>query len=1130
MASFYGNMKNTSRSSFIFDRIYSSRVEMEEALYNQIDSNGAIVGDGVFINRYILINYGYSPEGAYKVTKDEVTKDNYQDYYRYDDQRKEYYLGNYNYNTQTYNLGFNNTIKTWYEKSNYVDRFDYNLRENAYYAENRIKDMENYYASFDKTVWQKIYSDNQEKYIMVAELSPEAPTYELITDAPGAMDGAPHFDLSLSTELNYVYHVPKNWNMVLNTYNPEEEYTDDEGNPVGRHYWYYEGDLLNTDKTFDFREEYPFINKKGFSKTTRVIKPVTEEGFELVETKSGAAYPLHQYRPIDLTADTYAPNRYFTLDASKLSQVDQGTKKEPKEYIFDVNKLYYVADNTANMNKLFQYCQLELIEGKYQPLILLGDNDAYWVSDSDPFVLCKDEFELPQDITIGESKYFELTTVPLGTGDRQLVPDKDTKRLDIYLPSIGNAIATMYDAIYGKPRYQSRKIIGYTNKVGFKEYMQEDFGGYEVEGSQYQLTGDQVNDLMIPVYFKDTGVLKGYISYKIYKQKYELNQNGQYMILGQLCDLKPTFAGDDNSDDFQENDIENADQTWNIPVYELIDNIIGYTTKETVPTYTQNEDGQYSVLGDYYNLTDDEIADLSPEMIPGSFDVPVYGRTNMNARPYDDDKLFGKFAPPYDNLLDSDNVSMGWALDALKKYISELRYLANGQSGDLNNGIGLQTDWTLDDDQSFGYIYHKPDIITNFVLSGDEAFISDKTYYVKSMVSDTESVDFGLEKFNELNKDTIDTSEDSPVSLGVYEIPKTMTKNSEVEFYREEEIAGYVSLAEIGTFTPAYSYNDKYFKEEPDHTKSVTYYSKNENTFIEVTGTLSNSATYYIEITDTVQVFTINNAYYYIENSVINNLQKYSNSTKNNEVTKVVTAFIPTEQYFINSGSRYTPAYRTVGTYSFQPVTSDQYNEDCLCYFDKFQQITVVNNEITERRYRFNSYGDTENNIWLTTGHFHEGGVNDIDNHKEFNDKRVKQFNVVIDYENNSDSELKEFYISEDLSITELEDLNRQQLINYLTNNDVFSISKEDGTVVTLPKASFEILDVYDEEYSLYRNRNNNALDFNQYVASIKQYDLDKDYWESSRNSTTYYLRDFRPIEQIDYEINTIWNSIKVDD
>lgn len=154
----------------------------------------------------------------------------------------------------------------------------------------------------------------KKKYILVAELNAEAPTFELILDAPAVMNGAPHFDLSLSSELNYVYHVPKNWDIILNTYKPGETTTSDD-----KHYWYYESDLLDEDKTFDIKEEYPFINKKGFDKTTRVMKPIKEEGINLIETKSDIVYPQHQYRPIQLTVDTYVPNRYFVLDEEKIT-------------------------------------------------------------------------------------------------------------------------------------------------------------------------------------------------------------------------------------------------------------------------------------------------------------------------------------------------------------------------------------------------------------------------------------------------------------------------------------------------------------------------------------------------------------------------------------------------------------------------------------------------------------------------------------------------------------------------------------------------------------------------------------------------------------------------------------------
>ena len=100
MASFYGNIKNNSRSSFIFDRIYSSRYEMEETLDNTLDENGAVKGDGVFINRYVLINYSYSASGAYMEAEDgEVTAANYTNYYRRSNDDTTYVAANYNENT-----------------------------------------------------------------------------------------------------------------------------------------------------------------------------------------------------------------------------------------------------------------------------------------------------------------------------------------------------------------------------------------------------------------------------------------------------------------------------------------------------------------------------------------------------------------------------------------------------------------------------------------------------------------------------------------------------------------------------------------------------------------------------------------------------------------------------------------------------------------------------------------------------------------------------------------------------------------------------------------------------------------------------------------------------------------------
>lgn len=1124
MASFYGNIKNNSRSSFIFDRIYNSRSQMEDALNNNIDpETQQVIGDGVFINRYVLINYSYSVDGAYQqVPKESVNENNYTNYYvisQKDPSKK--VPASLNENT--------NGIKPWsdaqnidifYQKSHYVDRFDLNFNENEYYRSNRELDAGKYFASYDHTVWQKIYSDNKEKYILVAELNAEAPTFELILDAPAAMNGAPHFDLSLSSELNYVYHVPKNWDIILNTYKPGETTTSDD-----KHYWYYESDLLDEDKTFDIKEEYPFINKKGFDKTTRVMKPVNEEGINLIETKSDMVYPQHQYRPIQLTIDTYVPNRYFVLDEEKIvpffPNIPTNETEETSSVKFDINKYYFVAEKNDETYKLYKTCVLKIDpSNNYLPIEQTRadpDNEQYYVSDSNPFSLATGSFQ--ENATI-PTMYYELTTIPIGEGDRLLEHNKDTKRLDIYLPSIGNAVATMYDAIYGKPRYESRKIIGYTNDETMQPYEQDDFGGYEIDGSQYSLKPDEVNNLHIPVYNKDTGAFCGYITYETFINKYELNPDGYYMILGQPSALKPIYANE--GDSFEDSDAANK---YDIPVYELVDNIIGYTTAENIPLYDENEDGLYSIEDISYDLTDEDIGDLSPEMIPGSYDIPVYAKENMNARPYDDDKLFGTFAPPYDNITDEDNVSMGWALDALKKYISELRYLANGSNGE--RALGLQSDWVLDDDQAFGYIYHKPDIITSFTASSDQTFIAGKSYYEKKIDNNSLSPNYGYEYFEEINVSDINSDPQNPTSpnaLGLYEMPKTLTKNAETDCYREENIAGYVDNIEIAIFTEVFKdNNNQYFQIVSTEmmNDSDTYYKRNGDSFeIAENPQEDLSIIYYTKIDDLNRIFIINDLYYYISNEQVNELQKYADGKKKIPVIRIETNFIADpDTYFIKSGSRYVPAYKLIGSYTLQPITQDQYIERCLCYFDKYQEITVDNNQIVKRKYRFNSYGDANSNIYLTTNSENNGFAN----------KRISQFNIVIESSNMQSGEITEFPITDSLDIKIIENMTRRQLVDYLLDRNTV-LQTENGNI-DLPYATVEILQVFNEDFSCYINRNSNAFDFNQYVVSTRQIPLDEQYWSNTRNrGVIYYLRDYKPIEQIDYEINNIWNSVQVDD
>ena len=148
MSSFYGNVKSSPRSPFIFDRIYSSRTEMDTALTVQTDSNNAVQGDGVFINRYVLINYGYTVNEEYiKVDNNLITSDqsSYANLYVkvLNEDTYEYILGS------TLSSNDFNTYKSseWYKKDYYITRYNENGEENTYFKNNRQKDQQKYHRT-----------------------------------------------------------------------------------------------------------------------------------------------------------------------------------------------------------------------------------------------------------------------------------------------------------------------------------------------------------------------------------------------------------------------------------------------------------------------------------------------------------------------------------------------------------------------------------------------------------------------------------------------------------------------------------------------------------------------------------------------------------------------------------------------------------------------------------------------------------------------------------------------------------------------------------------------------------------------------------------------------------------------
>ena len=417
MSSFYGNVKSSPRSPFIFDRIYSSRTEMDNALKVQKDNNDAVQGDGVFINRYVLVNYGYTINEEYvRVDNNLITSDqsSYANLYVkvLNEDTYEYILGS------TLSSNDFNTYKDseWYKKDHYITRYNENGVENIYFKENRTLDQKNYNADYHLTVWMKIYMDNEEKYIMVAKLNSQAPAIEIRETSPaeGNPTGqlGPHWDLFQSSDINWVCDIPKHWEISLNTQDIDEVET-----------------IFIEESSND--DELPYFNKAGFddkiSNNTDSLEdndPRKIDRIWLAPFKSGAYYPVFEFKKIELTPDTYIKNKYYYISNSFISNDD-----------YDPNQTYYTYNEDEN-----EYIATKIDSNTY------SKNTYYIIT----FSLCQNEWTSGTDYYIKTQKIDDYKT---------LITDKqyDQKRLSISLPSIGNAISDLYDVLYGFNGFQEER-------------------------------------------------------------------------------------------------------------------------------------------------------------------------------------------------------------------------------------------------------------------------------------------------------------------------------------------------------------------------------------------------------------------------------------------------------------------------------------------------------------------------------------------------------------------------------------------------------------------------------------------------------------------------------------------------
>ena len=282
---FYGNIKNTSRTQFSFDRIYANRVEMD---------NMASL-DGIYAGRFVLIEYdtaatpssypaGYLKDGivytaipntangdvhpyqirpedseentSYYITSGtliRVTPENNFDkiYYNADGEESTipldvYFFASGNTLTKTvpkyyYDSKSNSLVEATDEDGNILSQ-ELSFAEMKVFNEQGTSSTVNSYTSYDNyihnynvdrvqygvsrgydsTVWQKVYENSSAKYVMVAELNSVVPTFDLAADSPTMTPILPHFDVD-STNVYYKLHMQPQWGFRIKSSDPTQQ-------------------------------------------------------------------------------------------------------------------------------------------------------------------------------------------------------------------------------------------------------------------------------------------------------------------------------------------------------------------------------------------------------------------------------------------------------------------------------------------------------------------------------------------------------------------------------------------------------------------------------------------------------------------------------------------------------------------------------------------------------------------------------------------------------------------------------------------------------------------------------------------------------------------------------------------
>lgn len=283
---FYGNITNTSKTTFTFDKIYSNRLQMDNSC----------TSDGIFLGRYVLVEYGL-PATQYLVgyLDNKIMYDDPSD--RSDSHIilcENGKLVKVKRSNQWY-LYVGNVTASGTKEWKYLTRITNDRVDDEQYNLNYQIDYPVYGRGYDSTVWIKQYINNQETYVQIAELNTVVPNFSIYPLLP-------QDPYVVVDDSNIVYQPGKYY--YYDETDSHYKLDNNDTKTEGRIY-YLESELgpaITTDQSstnllyklrvptnfqLDLDDNNIYYNKEGFSKTKHFRDNKTENTINYKLSQSG---------------------------------------------------------------------------------------------------------------------------------------------------------------------------------------------------------------------------------------------------------------------------------------------------------------------------------------------------------------------------------------------------------------------------------------------------------------------------------------------------------------------------------------------------------------------------------------------------------------------------------------------------------------------------------------------------------------------------------------------------------------------------------------------------------------------------------------------------------------------------